>query len=347
MPFLRNAWYAACWSADLKDDAPLAKTLLGDPMVLWRGADGAPVALEDRCCHRHLPLSYGRVTGETLQCGYHGLEFDATGACVRVPGQSRVPPDASVAAWPTVERHALVWIWPGDPAAADETAIPDLRWLDDPGWTHSGGHLHLKADYRLLIDNLLDLTHVSYLHTQTIAGDKREATVPVTTTRDGDSIRVERWMIDFEPPPMFVAAAGGFAGNVDRWQLIRWRLPSIVTLDIGCADTGTGAPEGDRSRGISMWSNHIITPETETTTHYHWAFARNFRLDDPEATELLAEGGKQTFMEDVVVLEEQQRSLARVGDRPVVDINIDNAPLQFRRILAERIADEQGRIAAE
>ncbi len=346
MAFLRNAWYAACWSGDLEPGKPLAKTILNDPVVLWRTSEGKAAAIEDRCCHRHLPLSLGAVTGETIRCGYHGLEFDASGSCVRVPGQSRVPPGADIRSWPVVERHSMIWIWAGDPALADPAGIPDLFWLDDPAWTCAGGYLHLKADYRLLIDNLLDLTHVSYIHRQTIAGDPREALVPVTTTRDGDSIRVERWMLGFSAPPMYDRARK-FDGPVDRWQLIRWQAPSVVTLDIGCADAGTGAPEGDRSRGISMWSNHIITPETDGSTHYHWCFARNYKLEDAEVTDVLARGGMQTFMEDVVVLEEQQRAIRAVGDRPVIDVNIDNAPLQFRRILGEKIDAERGRVAAE
>lgn len=345
MPFLRNAWYAACWASDLNAGETLAKTILCDPVVLWRDGSGDPVALEDRCCHRHLPLSLGRVTGDTVQCGYHGLEFDAAGACVAVPGQSKVPPGARVRSFPVCEKYSMVWIWPGDADRADESTIPELPWLDHPDWVHAGGLLHMKADYRLLIDNLLDLTHVSYIHKNTIAGDPKEALVPVRTVRDGDAIRVERWMLGFTAPPMYDQARK-FPGKVDRWQLIKWQAPSVVTLDIGCADADTGAPDGDRSQGITMWSNHIITPETETTTHYHWAFARNYKLDDTEVSEVLAKGGVQTFMEDVVVLERQQEALGIVGDRPVVDINIDNAPLQFRRILADKIAAEQSGISA-
>jgi len=345
MTFLRNAWYAACWADDLTPGEPLAKTILCDPVVLWRDAAGAPVALEDRCCHRHLPLSLGQIKGDTVQCGYHGLEFNAAGTCVAVPGQSKVPPGAGVRSFPVCEKYSMIWIWPGDATCADEAEIPELPWLDHPDWVHTGGHLHMKADYRLLVDNLLDLTHVSYIHKNTIAGDPKEALVPVKTVRDGDAIRVERWMLGFTAPPMYDQARK-FDGDVDRWQLIKWQAPSTVTLDIGCADANTGAPEGDRSQGISMWSNHIITPETETTTHYHWAFARNYKLDDAEVSELLAKGGVQTFMEDVVVLERQQESLGVVGDRPIVDINIDNAPLQFRRILEDKIAAEQSGMTA-
>ncbi|MEC7489507.1 MAG: Rieske 2Fe-2S domain-containing protein [Pseudomonadota bacterium] len=344
-PFVRNAWYAACWAEDLNVGVPLAKTILSEPIALWRRENGNPVAFEDRCCHRHLPLSLGKITGETLRCGYHGLEFDAEGRCVRIPGQSRVPPSASVRSFPVCERHGMVWIWCGNPLHADEADIPALPWLDDPDWTRTGGHLHLKADYRLLIDNLLDLTHVTYIHADTIAGDPKEALVPVKTTREGEAIRVERWMLGFTAPPMYNDARK-FAGAVDRWQLIKWQAPSIVTLDIGCADADTGAPEGDRSHGISMWSNHIITPETEKTTHYHWAFARNYSLYDDKVSEVLGNGGLQTFMEDVVVLECQQRSLEVIGDRPTVDIGIDSAPLQFRKILSARIAAERRDVSA-
>jgi phenylpropionate dioxygenase-like ring-hydroxylating dioxygenase large terminal subunit len=346
MTFLRNAWYAACWATDLLPDETLAKTILCDPVVLWRDSAGNPVALEDRCCHRHLPLSLGQVTGNTVQCGYHGLEFDAAGNCVKVPGQSKVPPGASVRSFPVVQKYNMVWIWPGDAELADESAIPELPWLDSPDWVVTGGHIHMKADYRLLIDNLLDLTHVTYIHKNTIAGDPREALVPVSTTRDGDTISVERWMLGFAAPPMFDKARR-FEGKVDRWQLIKWQAPTTVTLDIGCADADTGAPQGDRSHGITMWSNHIITPETETSTHYHWGFARNYKLEDESVSEILSTGGLQTFMEDVVILERQQEALGVVGDRPVVDINIDNAPMQFRRILAEKIAAEQRAVAAE
>ena len=159
------------------------------------------------------------------------------------------------------------------------------------------------------------------------------------TTRDGDRVTVGRWMLDVTPPPMFVAA-GGFAGNVDRWQIVNWEAPAAIHLDIGCADAGTGAPDGDRSRGISMWSTHLITPETETSTHYHWCYARNYKLEDAETSRLLAEGGQLTFMEDVEILEIQQQALLARPAAPRVDINIDNGPMQERKILSDLLQDE-------
>jgi phenylpropionate dioxygenase-like ring-hydroxylating dioxygenase large terminal subunit len=339
MAFLRNYWYAGGWSKDIGGE-PYARTILNEAVVFFRRADGGLKAIADRCCHRALPLSMGKVVGDNLQCGYHGLEFDGDGECVLVPGQAKIPPGASVKSYPVIEKWNVAWIWMGDPDQADESEIPDVWWLDDPDWTPVMGCLHMKADYRLLVDNLMDLTHVNYIHAKTIAGDASDGLIGVDTTRDGDRVTVGRWMLDVTPPPMFVAA-GGFTGNVDRWQIVNWQAPAAIHLDIGCADAGTGAPEGDRSRGISMWSTHLITPETETSTHYHWCYARNYKLDDAETSRLLDEGGHLTFMEDVEILQIQQQALLARPDGPRVDINIDNGPMQVRKILSDLLQDEQ------
>ena len=336
--FIRNGWYAASWSKDLTGK-PLARTFLGDKVVLYRGADGRPAALEDRCCHRAAPLSAGEVVGSTLRCAYHGLRFDAGGACVEVPGQNEIPAGARVRSYPVVERWNVVWIWMGDAAKADPARIEDLPWLDSPQWTATPGTLHLKANYQLLIDNLLDLTHVAYIHKNTIAGDPREATTPTRTERVENGVKVGRWMIDFKAPPLF-AKAGRFTTNVDRWQHVTWKAPATVYLDVGCANTGTGAPQGDRSQGISIWSTHLVTPETEASTHYMFCFARNFQLGDEAMSKLLYDGSKLTFMEDVEILELQQNNVAGGSIDGLVDITADAAQLQARRMMRQLAAAE-------
>ncbi len=218
MNFLTNRWYVAAWAEEI-DDRPLARTILGKPVVFYRAENGAPVALEDRCCHRALPLSMGQVVGDEIRCGYHGLKFDATGACVEVPGQSTIPPGARVAAYPVVERHRMVWIWMGDAEHADADDIPDLFWQDDPAWVTTGEHIEVACDYRLLIDIQLDATHATYVHVSTLASSAIQETPP-EVIRDGDVLHVQRWMLDVEAPPIWVAA-GGFTGNVDRWILER------------------------------------------------------------------------------------------------------------------------------
>ncbi len=338
--FVRNGWYAAIWSFDLADE-PVARTFLDEPVVLFRTAAGRAAALADRCCHRAAPLSRGKVAGEALRCGYHGLVFDPEGRCVEVPIQTQIPPGARVRAYPVRERWNVVWIWMGDPARADDTLIPELPWLDSGAWTATPGYIHIAANAQLLVDNLLDFTHVAYLHSRTIAGDPKEATTPTRTERLETGIRTGRWMIDVNPPPLF-AAAGGFNGSVDRWQWATWLPPGTVYIDVGCARHGTGAPEGDRSQGISIWSTHLVTPETETSCHYNFGFARNFRLDDGEMSRLLFEGSRDTFLEDKVMLEAQQRNLAGGALDGLIDVATDVAQLQVRRILDDLIRSEAG-----
>lgn len=340
--FLKNAWYAASWSDDLPDQTLVGRVFLNEPVVLFRQEDGTPTALEDCCCHRAAPLSKGECIGDHIVCGYHGLRFDRTGTCVHIPGQPAIPPGASVRAYPVRERHNVIWIWMGDPDRADESDIPDYSWLDDPGWVSVKGVIPMKGHYQLLIDNLLDFSHVTYIHRNTIAGEPAEGTVPVKMERLEDGVKISRWLIEFDPPPLF-AAAGGFNGKVDRWQIATWKAPSTLAFDVGCAAAGTGAPEGNRSQGISIWSMHLITPETETTTHYHWSYTRNFALDDEEISRLLHDGARATFMEDVDMIEAQQRNLGGTSIDHLVDINADAPPLQMRRMMAERIAAEAGK----
>lgn len=338
MTFLKNTWYVAAESHEVTDGV-LGRTICGAPVVLFRNKAGMPAALEDRCCHRHLPLSLGKCVGDRIQCGYHGLEFDASGTCVSVPGQSKVPPGAIVRAYPTVERHRYIWIWPGDPNNADEMLIPDYHWNDDTDWISNTGYFKVKGNHQLLVDNLLDLSHVQFVHASTLGADG-VTDAPLETRRDGERIRIDRWIMDKPPPPMF-ATAQDFPGTVDRWQLITWTAPSHVVIDAGCANAGTGARDGDRSRGITVFSNHTITPETEKSCHYFWHHARNFRLDDDALSKTLAKAAETAFSEDVVILARQQRSIDTApADWTSIDINADAGVLQARRVVDDLIAAE-------
>lgn len=337
--FLRNGWYAAVWSKDLTNK-PMARTFLNERVVLFRSATGVPAALEDKCCHRAAPLSRGEVNGKYLVCGYHGLQFDAHGQCVLVPGQKHVPPGAKVRSYPVHEKWNVVWIWMGDAEKADMSKVPDLPWLNDAKWATTPGIIHIKTNYQFIIDNLLDLTHVTYVHKNTLAGDPREATTPTKTQRLQSGVRVGRWMLDFEPPPLF-ARVGNFTGKVDRWQFVTWTPPSTIFLDVGCARAGTGAPQGDRSQGISIWSTHLITPESEQTSHYMFCFARDFNTEDQNISRLLYEGSKATFLEDADILEAVQTNCVGGSLAGLIDVNADAAQLQARRMLQSLISAEQ------
>ena len=230
--FMKNCWYVAAYDRELEDGGPLGRKLLDEPVVIFRDSKGTPVALEDRCCHRQLPLSLGAVTGDTLQCGYHGLEFDATGACVTVPGQSMVPPGAVIRSYPLVEKWGFLWIWMGDAAQADEALIPDWWWVDDPGWGHNpGAFLHIACNYELITDNLLDLSHLGYVHQRTLGNDAI-VEFPVKTERREDGVRMSRWIQDRPPPPLFktgaVSTATSTAGRSSKrtCRRTRWSMPA-------------------------------------------------------------------------------------------------------------------------
>jgi phenylpropionate dioxygenase-like ring-hydroxylating dioxygenase large terminal subunit len=344
-PFLRNCWYAAAWDHEV-GRTPLARTFLHEPVVLYRRADGRPVALADRCCHRALPLSLGSIEGDALRCGYHGLLFDASGACVQVPGQTAIPPGARVASYPVVDRYGWIWIWMGEAALADEKLLPNWWWMTHPEWRVVKGEpvFYVKCDYQLVTDNLLDLSHLTFVHAGNI-GTNAVAETAFKTHRFDDGVRMTRWIIDSPPPPMY-RELGRFTGNVDRWQIVETRLPTYTDVFAGCAVTGTGAPQGDRSRGVEFHNLNTATPETETTTHYFYAHARNFRLDDASVDEFYRRDFRAVFYQDVVILDAQQRNMERFAGADQIEINVDGPALTVRRLLNARIAEENRAAAA-
>ncbi len=339
--FLRNCWYVAGWDHEVQRQNLFRRTICGEPVVFYRTGDGAPVALEDRCCHRHMPLSDGRLKGDNMECIYHGLRYDPTGACIHVPSQTSIPPEARVKSYPVAERYHWIWIWMGDPALADPHLIEDYHWMDHPDWRAKGELLPLAGHYMLLVDNLLDLTHLQFVHPTTLGTDAI-AQVPIKTEREGDLVRVTRWILDSRAPPFF-QKAGGFTPdqNIDRWQIIEYTPPGFVRLDVGGALAGTGAPEGDRSQGFTMRNLNAITPETETSTHYFWAQAHDFGIDDPTVTELLYNQVHTAFLEDLAVIGAQQSNMEMLPGAPQVDLNQDSGGMQARRIIEDLIIAEK------
>jgi vanillate O-demethylase monooxygenase subunit len=359
--FLKNYWYVAAREQDIGRE-PFARTLLGEPVVLYRTAGGAPVAFEDRCCHRSAPLSLGRVVGDNLQCGYHGMTFDPAGKCVAIPGQTTIPEAAKVRVYPVCERWRFIWIWMGDPALADEDEIPEVRVNTDPDWAFVGGYMRFDCHYQLLVDNLLDLTHETFLHQKTI-GNEHVAATPLAKVAgnnkkalagsplkdlvsDKRSVTATRWMLDIDLPPLY-AATGGFGERkekVDRWQLLHFEPPSHVWLDAGVASAGTGAPQGDRSKGITHILYDGITPETDDSTHYFWSFPRDYRIDEAEVTEFLDKGLYSTFLEDKDMLERQHALMRANPEALQIDINVDAPAVQARR-LVDRLLAAQAKAA--
>jgi vanillate O-demethylase monooxygenase subunit len=339
--FPLNAWYAAAYDTECGRSL-LARTVCNQPMVLFRRADGQAVALEDACWHRLLPLSHGRLEGDEVVCGYHGLVYSSEGLCTHMPSQETINPSACVRAYPVVERHRFIWVWPGDPALADPARIPDLHWNHDPAWAADGRLIHVKCDYRLVLDNLMDLTHETFVHGGSI-GDRAVAEAPFVATHGDRSATVTRWMEGIAPPPFWatqIRQARNYSGQVDRWQIIRFEAPCTIAIDVGVAEAGSGAKAGDRSKGVNGYVLNTITPETETTCHYFWAFARNYMTLEQRLTHELREGVARIFREDELILEAQQRAIDARPGRTFNNLNIDAGSLWARRLIDGLIAAE-------
>jgi vanillate O-demethylase monooxygenase subunit len=339
--WIKNAWYVAAWGDEI-NRKPLRRIILEQPVVLYRTEDGKPVALEDRCCHRHYPLSRGELRGDFIQCGYHGMIYDQTGACVEIPWQEQVPETARVLSFPVVERDTFVWIWMGDPDKADPDEIVDYHWLNDDKWAAKGTRFHVKADYRLIVENLLDLTHLAYVHQSTIGNDAVAEQADLTVEKDDTQVTATRWMIDTPPPPTYVKA-GGFVAHVDRWQIINFVPPANIRLDVGACDTGTGAPQGKRQGGIRMRNLNAITPETANTTHYFWAQAHNFKIDQPAVTDMIFEQVKTAFLEDKDVFEAQQENNDLNGQAArKINLSGDGGGIAALQMIHRRLEAEAG-----
>jgi vanillate O-demethylase monooxygenase subunit len=339
--FPLNAWYAAAYDVEVRHEL-LARTVCNQQIVLYRKGGGGLAALEDACWHRLMPLSMGRLEGDELVCGYHGIVYSADGLCTHMPSQETINPSACVRAFPVLERHRFVWVWPGDPALADPALVPDLHWNDDPGWAGDGKMIRVKCDYRLVVDNLMDLTHETFVHGSSI-GSREVAESPFVATHGDRTATVTRWMENISAPPFWagqIRHARGYLGLVDRWQIIRFEAPCTVAIDVGVAEAGSGAPQGDRSRGVNGYVLNTITPETDTTCLYFWAFARNYCLVEQRLTHELREGVARIFREDEHVLEAQQRAIDARPGHSFYNLNIDAGSMWARRLIDALVAKE-------
>jgi vanillate O-demethylase monooxygenase subunit len=333
--FLRNYWYAAALAPDV-GRTPIQRRVLNEPLLLYRKEDGAPVALSDICPHRSMPLSKGDRVGDHIRCRYHGLVFDPTGRCVQIPAQDRIPAGVRLATYPVAERWRLIWVWMGDPARADVGDIPDFHWNDDPGWHYVGGHLTIRCGWQLLIDNLMDLSHLTFVHRSTIGNDA-VAETPARAGIDGDAIVVERFMDDCPAPPLYVKVRG-YTGRIDRMHRAFFRPPANIVIESRSQPSGANDP----ANGLEYRVLNAITPETETSVHHFWSVPRNFAPGE-EVSRMMHEGSLRAFSEDVVVLEEQQRMMESAADRILwTNLDADKGAIHARRLVAKLLKAEQG-----
>mgnify|MGYP005813956147 CR=1 FL=1 len=341
--FVRNIWYVAMWANELAPGALIGRTILNEPILFFRREDGSVAAMSDTCPHRFAPLSMGKVLGgDRVQCPYHGLEFAADGRCVHNPhGSGAIPQASHLRSYPTVEKHQLIWIWMG-PKTPDPAKIPDYSCIDraDPLHITDPGYINMKCHYGLLVDNLLDLSHTSYLHAG-LLGNNDTLVTNISVEQQGDVITVSRPSPDSDSPGMLLMLDALPHG--DQYNSISWFPPSCLLLEFGVGPTG-----GPKSEGAGYIAVHLITPETDRTSHYNftairWGVRSKDEARNREIRDKIAAGRRFAFAEqDQPVIEAQQR---RMDESPVplkpVLLSIDAGPVQYQRVLERLLQEDQ------
>lgn len=346
--YLRNAWYVAMWAKNLGTDVIESRQILGEPIALYRKRDGGIAALLDVCPHRFSAFSgLGKILpGDRIQCPYHGLQFDSDGRCVHNPhGAGNTPSSAAVKTYPAYEQDAIIWIWMGDTKLANSDDIPRYPLLADspPELISKRDHLVMDANYILIIENLLDLSHASILH-DGVLGNEETIFAEIDVSEDGDELMVARLNRDVPVPGMHDLMFRRNGGQVDMWTDITWRAPGCLRNDTGVTDVG-----GTREDGTGIFGHHFLTPIDETTTSYHFCAVRQNPIEleadtETEVRNKISDLRHMAFEEQdgVVIAAQQKRMLNSAIDtsRPIL-LNIDDAPMRFRRILDRLIANEQ------
>lgn len=337
-PLVRNCWYVAARSAEVGRDI-LSRRLLGVDVAMYRTLAGEPVAVRNRCPHRSFPLAKGQLVGDTLVCGYHGMEFDPSGHCVKMPAMPIVPTNANVRSFPIVERAPLVWIWMGDPDRADERRIPDTSWLADPDWRSVTGDFHMKCDYVSMHENLLDQTHFPFLHPGTV-GTPEYARSKLDVRQEDEQVLLHRELHQSAPPGIYGVPAGIMHKKVDRYSDGMFASPAMHVAFARIVDR---EPDAGQLPEYRFNITHLITPESEGTIHYWWFNTRNFKHDDAEADRFLYEASIKAYLEDVDALEAILQVVTQDRERQF-DLNFapDKPGLLMRRIVYHLAAAEAG-----
>lgn len=333
MEYLLNQWYAAAWSHELTQ-ALMVRTLLDEPVLLYRTQHGEPVALSDRCPHRFAPLHEGKLIDDIVQCPYHGLQFDKTGACVKNPiGNGAIPAKARARVFPLVERNGIVWAWFGD-TPPDLARVVDFGFLDEPDrYAYAEGYMQLDANYALVSDNLLDLSHAEFLHPN-LANPGANQRVKLSVEQEGNTVHAFNQRPG-EPPTVLIRNA--FSGKppgdtLDMWSNTTWNPPSSICVEVGGTRLG-----GAKEEGVNTLAAHLITPISKNRSHYFWKMARTFRRDEAEFGEKFQSMVQSAFFtEDKPIIEAQQRYMQLPDGRQPESVLLqsDGAAVRARRVMA-------------
>lgn len=340
--FIRNAWYVGAWDHELEGEGMLSRKILGETLLFYRTSAGKAVVLRDRCSHRFAPLSIGRREGDCIRCMYHGLVFDEDGKCIEEPGRKGVSPGTDIKSYPVVERDHFVWVWMGDPDLANPDDVPDCSVQSDPNWAFEPRYLGYESDYRLILDNLLDFSHLTFVHENTLGGSKKIAEIKPKVEQTENGVRLTRWYLDESGVAPYLDGFATFEGRVDRWHIYHLQTKgNVFVMDSGSAPAGTGAPEGNRvPEAMQFVATQIATPEDERHTHFFWSYAHNFRIDDPTFTKMLTDRIQEGFFEDKFFIEKQQLMMDESEGDEMAFILADNGLTLGRRLIDKALAEE-------
>ena len=362
-PFIFNEWYVAGFAHEF-DRTLRKRKILGRNLVLFRTTGGQLSALDDRCAHRSYPLSASKLDGDTIVCGYHGLRYNAAGDCIEVPSQAKCPKGIGVARYPLVERGPLVWIWMGAAELADPARIPHQPWLEASDWERSQGYFALPASYVSLHENLMDLTHLSFLHAESFGTADYAAAPYEAIVEDGEDTTqaasaaggvgaasgprraadmlprfvLNRRVVPTTLPPVWAEPTGILGNTAARIVSSEFVSPALHVVTAWFHDTA--APLAGRPE-FTIRTAHIPTPESLTSTHYFIVHGRDFALGNPAVTQVMHEQLFHAFGEDVTGLSAVEQTLAEAGDEPYeISVASDRASVAMRRYLKRRSDQE-------
>lgn len=344
--FLKSAWYVAGTAAELDEKQMIALTLLGEPVVLYRKANGTPIALEDRCIHRFAPLSLGRIEGDNLRCMYHGILFSEAGTALEIPGQEMIPRRACVASHPVRERGGWLWVWMGEAAEADETLLPPVYGLDNPGWFLPQDRLDYACNYQLINDNLTDLGHLTWVHSASFGTDETWSTTMPQVSPLPRGVRINRWLRSIPPIPGLGKAAE--YERVDHWAQLDYLVPGIFHFYNGMYPAGTAdryqGDEPDRDDPALLYEHYTqqaVTPMTERTTRYFFSWGPSARTGSAEDAAIMRDVLAQAFQEDKLIIEAQQRVIDLDPERRPMPTVHDKAVTLFQKLMQRLMREER------
>lgn len=340
---VRNRWYMAAFSHEISRE-PTERTFLDKPVVMYRKENGTAVAMYGLCPHRYFPLAQGRLEGDAIVCGYHGFKFSDNGDCIEIPSQDTVSSKFCQPVYPLEERGPICWIWMGDVDKCDTNLIPPYEdfGLHQPDWHYSSeNYFHLEGRAQLLVDNLMDLSHLPYVHHHIPGGDALKK-VPMTTEQRDVSYRVIRsgkvpWTPFFD---LIFGKDAAYEGLADFDIISDFYGPELIRTGIPTITKIQGRDDVPAALG-SFIILHGITPETETTTHYFGFSTRNFRQGDEELDNFQFQSELQVRQQDVDTINEVEKRLdTAVQFQRELLVLADKPAVQARRIIEAMLAAE-------